>query len=91
MGTPIQAIEDTEDREFFKQAMIRADIPIPRSESATSLQEAIKAAKKIGYPVIIRVAYILGGKGSGVAHNESELKEIVNRALAARAKYLCYF
>lgn len=82
LGTPIQAIEDTEDREFFKQAMIRTDIPVPRSKSATSLQEAIKAAKEIGYPVIVRVAYILGGKGSGVAHNQSELKEIVNRALA---------
>ncbi|MBE0513299.1 carbamoyl-phosphate synthase large subunit, partial [Candidatus Bathyarchaeota archaeon] len=82
LGTPIQAIEDTEDREFFKQAMIRTDIPVPRSKSATSLQEAIKAAKEIGYPVIVRVAYILGGKGSGVAHNETELKEIVNRALA---------
>ena len=82
LGTPIQAIEDTEDREFFKQAMIRTGIPVPRSKSATSLQEAIKAAKEIGYPVIVRVAYILGGKGSGVAHNESELKEIVNRALA---------
>ncbi|MDH5419329.1 MAG: carbamoyl-phosphate synthase (glutamine-hydrolyzing) large subunit [Candidatus Bathyarchaeota archaeon] len=82
LGTPIQAIEDTEDREFFKQAMIRADIPVPRSKSATSVQEAIKAAKEIGYPVIVRVAYILGGKGSGVAHNKRELKEIVNRALA---------
>ena len=82
LGTPIQTIEDTEDREFFKQAMIRADIPVPRSKSATSVQEAIKAAKEIGYPVIVRVAYILGGKGSGVAHNKRELKEIVNRALA---------
>jgi carbamoyl-phosphate synthase large subunit len=82
LGTPIKAIEDTEDREFFKQAMIRADIPIPRSKSATSLQEAVKAAKEIGYPVIVRVAYILGGKGSGVAHNDSELKGIVSRALA---------
>jgi carbamoyl-phosphate synthase large subunit len=82
LGTPIQAIEDTEDREFFRQAMIQAGIPIPRSKSATSLQEAITVAKEIGYPVIIRVAYALGGKGSGVAHNESELREIVNRALA---------
>ncbi|KPV63707.1 MAG: Pyruvate carboxylase subunit A [Candidatus Bathyarchaeota archaeon BA2] len=81
LGTPIRAIEDTEDRELFRQAMIRADIPIPRSKSATSVQEAIEVAEEIGYPVIVRVAYILGGKGSGVAHNESELKEIVNRAL----------
>jgi len=82
LGTPVRAIEDTEDRELFRQAMIRADIPIPRSKSATSVQEAIEVAKDIGYPVIVRVAYILGGKGSGVAHNESELREIVNRALA---------
>ena len=82
LGTPVRAIEDTEDREFFKQAMIRADIPSPRSKSATSIQESIKAAKEIGYPVIVRVAYILGGKGSGVANNDSELKEIVSRALA---------
>jgi len=82
LGTPIQAIEDTEDREFFRQAMIKANIPIPRSKSATSLQEAIAVAEEIGYPVIIRVAYALGGKGSGVAHDESELIEIVNRALA---------
>jgi len=82
LGTPVRAIEDTEDRELFKQAMIRADIPTPRSKSATSIRGAIEAAKEIGYPVIVRVAYILGGKGSGVAHNESELKEIVSRALA---------
>jgi len=82
LGTSIQAIEDTEDRELFRQAMIKASIPIPVSKSATSLQGAIAVAKEIGYPVIIRVAYALGGKGSGVAHNESELNEIVNRALA---------
>ncbi|MGQ9460181.1 MAG: carbamoyl-phosphate synthase (glutamine-hydrolyzing) large subunit [Candidatus Bathyarchaeaceae archaeon] len=82
LGTPVRAIEDTEDRELFRQAMIRASIPIPRSKSATSVQESLEVAKEIGYPVIIRVAYILGGKGSGVAHNESELREIVSRALA---------
>jgi len=82
LGTPIRAIEDTEDRELFKQAMIRADVPVPRSGSATSVEEAIKVAESLGYPVIVRVAYTLGGKGSGVAHNEKELKEIVNRALA---------
>jgi len=82
LGTPIKAIEDTEDREFFRQAMIKANNPIPRSKSATSLQEAATVAKEVGYPVIVRVAYALGGKGSGVAHNESELREIVNRALA---------
>ncbi len=81
LGTPVRAIEDTEDRELFRQAMIRAGIPVPRSKSATSTKEALKIAEEIGYPVIVRVAYILGGKGSGVAHNKRELREIVNRAL----------
>jgi carbamoyl-phosphate synthase large subunit len=82
LGTPIRAIEDTEDRELFKQAMIRAQIPVPRSKSAFSVEESVAFAKEIGYPVIVRVAYTLGGKGSGVAHSESELRDIVNRALA---------
>ena len=82
LGTPIKAIEDTEDRELFKQAMIRAEIPVPRSGSATSVQDAVTLARGIGYPVIVRVAYTLGGKGSGVAHDETELREIVKRALA---------
>jgi carbamoyl-phosphate synthase large subunit len=82
LGTPIRAIEETEDRELFKQAMIRSGIPVPKSQSATSIEEALKAAEEIGYPVIIRVAYTLGGKGSGVAYNKRELREIVSRALA---------
>jgi carbamoyl-phosphate synthase large subunit len=82
LGTPVRAIEDTEDRELFRQAMIRANIPIPRSSSATSVEEAIKITKELGYPVILRVAYTLGGKGSGVAHNKRELVDIVERALA---------
>jgi len=82
LGTPIRAIEDTEDRELFKQAMIRANIPVPRSKSAFSVEESVVFAREIGYPVIVRVAYTLGGKGSGVARDESELREIVNRALA---------
>ncbi len=82
LGTPIRAIEDTEDRELFRQAMLRANIPIPKSESATSLSQAFQVAEEVGYPVIIRVAYALGGKGSGVAHNKDELEQIVNRALA---------
>ncbi|HXX87840.1 MAG TPA: carbamoyl-phosphate synthase (glutamine-hydrolyzing) large subunit [Candidatus Acidoferrum sp.] len=82
LGTPIRAIEDTEDRELFKQAMIRANISVPRSKSAFSVEESAALAGEIGYPVIVRVAYTLGGKGSGVAHDEKELREIVNRALA---------
>ncbi|HIE18545.1 TPA: carbamoyl-phosphate synthase (glutamine-hydrolyzing) large subunit, partial [Candidatus Bathyarchaeota archaeon] len=82
LGTPIRAIEETEDRELFRKAMIRASIPIPRSMSATSVEEAFRIADELGFPVILRVAYTLGGKGSGVARNRRELEEMVSRALA---------
>ena len=82
LGTPIRAIEETEDRELFKRAMMRAGIPVPKSRSASSIEEAMKIADEIGFPVILRVAYTLGGRGSGIAHNRRELKEMVSRALA---------
>lgn len=82
LGTPIETIEKTEDRELFRKAMIEAGVPVPESKSATSVSEAVKIAREIGFPVIVRVAYALGGKGSGVAFNEKELKHIVKRALA---------
>lgn len=82
LGTPIKAIEDTEDRELFRQAMIRANVPSLKSRSCNTVQEALDIARDIGYPIIVRVAYTLGGKGSGVARNDGELSDIVNRALA---------
>ena len=81
LGTPISGINITEDRQRFKEAMIKSDVPVLQSLAVNSLQEAIMAAKEIGYPVIIRVAYTLGGRGGGVAHNEYELQEIVQRGL----------
>jgi carbamoyl-phosphate synthase large subunit len=82
LGAPLSAIDATEDRELFRQTMIQANIPVAKSRSATSVDEAIAIAREIGYPVIIRVAYNLGGRGSGVARNEDQLRQIVNRALA---------
>jgi carbamoyl-phosphate synthase large subunit len=82
LGTPISAIEDTGDRERFRQSMLEADVPPLKSKSATTLKAAMETAEEIGYPVIVRVAYTLGGKGSGVAHNVVELKEIVTRGIA---------
>ena len=81
LGTSVEAIEKASNRELFKQTMLRANIPIPKSKSATSIEEAVKAAEEIGYPVMIRVAYTLGGKGTGVAYNKRELIEIVSRGL----------
>jgi carbamoyl-phosphate synthase large subunit len=82
LGTPVQAIEDTGDRERFREAMLKAGVPPLRSKAATTVAGALEVAKEIGYPVIVRVAYTLGGKGAGVAHNAWELKEIVTRGLA---------
>ena len=81
LGTQIKGIEITEDRQKFKNAMIKSDVPVLQSFAVNSLPEAFKAAKEIGYPVIIRVAYTLGGRGGGVAYNEYELQEIAQRGL----------
>jgi carbamoyl-phosphate synthase large subunit len=82
LGTPIRAIEETEDRELFKQAMLRSSTPIPPSSSANSVDACLAHAKRIGYPVIIRVAYALGGKGSAVVWNEEQMQKAAEPALA---------
>jgi carbamoyl-phosphate synthase large subunit len=82
LGTPIAGIQATEDRDAFVRTMENAGIPVPNSKVAYSVEEARKIARKIGYPAMIRVAYTLGGKGSGVAYNEYELDEIVQRGIS---------
>ena len=81
LGTQVKGIEITEDRQQFKDAMVKSDVPVLTSYAVNSLQEAFKAASDIGYPVIVRVAYTLGGRGGGVAYNEYELQEIAQRGL----------
>ena len=82
LGTPIHGIEVTEDRELFKETMQKCDVPVAKSSIAYSIEDALKVVKDVGYPAMIRVAYTLGGRGGGVAHNEYELHEIVQRGLA---------
>jgi carbamoyl-phosphate synthase large subunit len=82
LGTQIKGIEITEDRQLFKEAMIKSSVSVLQSAAVYTLSEALKIAKEIGYPVIIRVAYTLGGRGGGVAYNEYELQEIVQRGLS---------
>ncbi|MEM2907271.1 MAG: carbamoyl-phosphate synthase (glutamine-hydrolyzing) large subunit, partial [Candidatus Odinarchaeota archaeon] len=81
IGTPVRAIQVTEDRELFKEAMMEAGVNVLKSKVAVGIEEAVRIAEEIGYPVIVRVAYTLGGKGSGVAYNSEELLEIAQRGL----------
>jgi len=83
LGTQIAGIKRTEDRQLFKDSMNECDVPVLKSKTVTNFDDAKKAAEELVYPVIIRVAYTLGGRGGGVAYNEIELHEIVERGLRA--------
>jgi carbamoyl-phosphate synthase large subunit len=83
IGVKADAIERGEDREAFKATMKSLGIEVPRSEICHSVDEAKKVANKLGYPVIIRPAYTLGGTGGGVAYNNEELETIATRGLSA--------
>jgi carbamoyl-phosphate synthase large subunit len=83
LGTSIETIKNAEDRELFASLMRRIGEPIPASRAVNSVEEAVKAAGEIGYPVIIRPAYTLGGTGGGVARTEEELRNIAQRGLKA--------
>ena len=78
----MKGIKITEDRQKFKEAMINSNVPVLDSAPAYSYEDALKISKEIGFPVIIRVAYTLGGRGGGVAYNEYDLHEIVQRGLS---------
>ncbi len=82
LGTSIQAIKDTEDRQLFKNKLAEIDVKVPESKAVTSINDGIEVAEKIKYPVMARIAYALGGQGSGIAYNEKELKEILARAFS---------
>ncbi|MHC4126148.1 MAG: carbamoyl phosphate synthase preATP-grasp domain-containing protein, partial [Planctomycetota bacterium] len=82
IGVQIDAIERGEDRVEFKKTMDRLGIEMPDSEAAFSVEEAEKIAEKLGYPVVIRPAYTMGGTGGGLVYNLEELRTIANRGLA---------
>lgn len=83
IGVKADAIERGEDREAFKDTMKKLGIPVPRSEICHSVEEALKVAQGLGYPVVIRPAYTLGGTGGGIAYNNEDLKTLANRGLNA--------
>ena len=82
LGTPVQAIMDTEDRELFSERMHEIGVHTISSEACEDIENAREAAKKLGYPVIIRAAYALGGMGSGFCDNEEELNTLCERAFS---------
>ena len=82
LGTPIQAIIDTEDREIFVNKLKEIDVRTPKSQAVESIEEGKVAAASLGYPIIIRAAYTLGGQGSGFCANEDELVKLASKAFS---------
>jgi len=82
LGTPIEAIEVTEDRDLFVKAMNEADAKVCQSKAVTSYKDAIKAAQEFGFPLMLRVAYTLGGRGSGIIDNMKDFERMAKKGLA---------
>ena len=82
LGTPVQAIMDTEDRELFVKKLDEINVKTIKSEAVENIEDARRAAKELGYPVIIRAAYALGGLGSGFCDNEEELNVLAEKAFS---------
>lgn len=82
LGTPIEAIEVTEDRELFVKAMHKADAKVCRSKAVTSYKVAVKVAQEFGFPLMLRVAYTLGGRGSGIIDNMKDFERMAKKGLA---------
>ncbi|KAF8504775.1 carbamoyl-phosphate synthase [Russula emetica] len=88
LGTPIRTLEVSEDRDLFAQALKQIDIPVAQSTAVSSVNAALAAAEKIGYPVIMRSAFTLGGLGSGFANNPEELRDLSARGLSLSPQVL---
>ena len=82
LGTPVQAIMDTEDRELFVEKLDEINVKTIKSEACENIEQTRKAAAELGYPVILRAAYALGGLGSGFADNEEELNKLAEKAFS---------
>ncbi len=88
LGTPVRAIMDTEDRELFIKRLDEIDVKTPRSIAVTGVDEAVEAAARLGFPVIIRAAFTLGGQGSGFASDAVELRALSSRAFSHTCQIL---
>lgn len=88
LGTPVQAIMDTEDRELFVKKLDEIDVKTIKSVAVGTIEDAVKAAANLGYPIIVRAAYALGGLGSGFCDNEQELRILAEKALSYSSQLL---
>lgn len=88
LGTPVESVEITEDRGLFNQALSEAGLKTPRGIAVSSIEEGLEAAEKIGFPVMIRAAFALGGKGSSLCYKKDELKEKLRIALSESSQVL---
>lgn len=88
LGTSIKTLETSEDRDLFAKALKEIDIPIAESIAANTVEDALAAAESVGYPIIVRSAYALGGLGSGFADNEEELRNLSARSLSLSPQIL---
>ena len=82
IGTPVSVINDTEDRHRFCERLNEIDVKVPRSQAVTSTEDALRVANEIGFPIMIRIAFALGGLGSGLCSNKDEVKELAEKAFA---------
>ena len=82
LGTPIEAIEVTEDRDLFVKAMEKSDVLVCKSKAVTSYKDAVSVAEELGFPLMIRVAYTLGGRGSGIVQNIKDFERMAKKCLA---------
>lgn len=82
LGTPVSAIMETEDRELFANKLHSIDVKTPKSVAVTSIEDALKASDELGFPIIVRAAYTLGGQGSGFCNNREELMKLADKAFS---------
>src|SRR5262245_18524629 len=83
IGASPDAIDLAEDRQRFKDAMLRVGLAVPLGDTVTTVEQALATADRIGYPVLVRPSFTLGGSGGGVAYNETELRDVADRGLRA--------
>lgn len=88
LGTPVQSIIDTEDRDIFKEKLDQIDVLTARSEAVTTMEDALAAAERIGFPIIVRAAFALGGLGSGFANNMEELRTLAQKSFSTSDQIL---